>query len=111
MSKRNEDEAGAAQALPLSARILLALAQEEHERGGEEPVSLPRLAKMLGASASALMREITLMTDAQIGTQRGPGWVRVHQVETRWLVSLTPAGRAMLGDHHPVGPGGPQPGG
>lgn len=83
-----------AQELPLAARILLMLAEESS--GQDDAVSLPRLAKRLGASASVLMREITLMTDAQIGTQQGPGWVSVCQDDARWLVSLTPAGRQLL---------------
>ncbi len=62
----------------------------------DDAVSLPRLSKILGESASVLMREITLMSDAQIGAQRGPGWVRVRQDDARWLVSLTAAGRALL---------------
>ncbi|WP_313302229.1 hypothetical protein [Diaphorobacter sp.] len=82
--------------LPLAARILLALAQEQGARGDDAAVSLPRLSKALGLSASALMRELTLMSDAQVGAQRGPGWVTVSQRDGRWLVALTPAGRAVL---------------
>ena len=83
---------------PLAARILIALLQELQTRADDavDAVSLPRLSKILGESASVLMREITLMSDAQIGAQRGPGWVRVRQDDTRWLVSLTAAGRALL---------------
>ena len=80
---------------PLAARILIALLQELQTRT-DDAVSLPRLSKILGESASVLMREITLMSDAQIGAQRGPGWVRVRQDDARWLVSLTAAGRALL---------------
>ena len=80
---------------PLAARILIALLQELQQRV-DDAVSLPRLSKILGESASVLMREITLMSDAQIGAQRGPGWVRVRQDDARWLVSLTAAGRALL---------------
>lgn len=55
--------------------------------------SLPRLAKKLGLSASALLRQLTLMGDAEIGGRAGPGWVRVVQDEERWIVHLTDAGR------------------
>ena len=85
---------------PLAARILIALVQELQTRG-DDAVSLPRLSKILGESASVLMREITLMSDAQIGVQRGPGWVSVRQEDARWLVSLTAAGRALLNDGDP----------
>ena len=72
----------AASALP----ILQALAGE----GGE--MSLPRLSKRLGHSASALLRELSFLSDAVLGGQRGPGWVRVWQQDGRWMVALTPAG-------------------
>ena len=85
---------------PLAARILIALVQELQTRG-DDAVSLPRLSKILGESASVLMREITLMSDAQIGVQRGPGWVSVRQEDARWRVSLTAAGRALLNDGDP----------
>ena len=91
------DDASREQPVPLAARILLALAQELKARGdAAAAVPLSRLSKILGESASVLMREITLMSDAQIGAQRGPGWVRLQQDESRWLVLLTPAGRALL---------------
>ena len=88
---------------PLAARILIALLQELQTRGDDavDAVSLPRLSKILDESASVLMREITLMSDAQIGAQRGPGWVSVRQDDARWLVSLTSAGRALLNDGEP----------
>ena len=85
---------------PLAARILIALMQELQSRG-DDAISLPRLSKILGDSASVLMREITLMSDAQIGVQRGPGWVSVRQEDARWRVSLTAAGRALLNDGDP----------
>ena len=58
-------------------------------------VSLPRLAKKLELSASVLLRQLTLMGDAEIGGRVGPGWVRVVQDEERWIVQLTPAGRRV----------------
>ncbi|QIL73595.1 hypothetical protein G7048_16385 [Diaphorobacter sp. HDW4B] len=74
---------------------------QELQTRGDDAVSLPRLSKILGESASVLMREITLMSDAQIGVQRGPGWVRVRQEDARWRVSLTAAGRALMNDGDP----------
>lgn len=81
------DDAPPLAALP--AALLRALAEE----GGECGISLPRLVKRLGLGASALMRELTLMSDAVLGGQRGPGWVRVEQQDGRWVAHLTPAGR------------------
>lgn len=70
--------------------ILQALA----EGGGG--VSLPRLSKCLGQSASAVLRELSFMGDAALGGQRGPGWVRVWQEDGRWMAALTEAGRARV---------------
>lgn len=69
--------------------ILQALAE------GGDGVSLPRLSKCLGQSASAVLRELSFMGDAMIGGQRGPGWVRVWQEDERWLAALTEAGRVQ----------------
>lgn len=80
---------------PLVHAILGALADES--RGGLADgagVSLPRLGKRLGQGASVLMRQLTLMGDASVGGQRGPGWVRVVQANGRWMVYLTDEGRA-----------------
>ncbi len=74
---------------PLSAAILEMLA-DAPEPGG---VSLPRIGKRLGVSASVLLRHLTLMGDAVIGGKAGPGLVRVTQTEDRWIVFLTDAGR------------------
>ena len=76
----------------LAQAILQALAQE----GPGAPVSLPRLSKRLGLSASAVLRALSFLGDAALGGQRGPGWVRVWQDEGRWVVALTEAGRAVL---------------
>lgn len=70
--------------------ILQALAE------GGAGVSLPRLSKRLGQSASAVLRELSFMGDAVIGGQRGPGWVRVWQEDGRWMAVLTEAGRARV---------------
>lgn len=77
---------------PLSAAILALLADAPPPGG----VSLPRMGKRLGLSASVLLRHLALMGDANIGGRTGPGWVRVEQNEERWVVFLTPAGREQL---------------
>jgi len=41
------------------------------------------------------MRQLTLMGDASIGGTRGPGWVRVVQLDDRWVANLTDTGRAV----------------
>ncbi|MDP9878879.1 FdhD protein [Variovorax boronicumulans] len=75
-----------------SIAILRALA----EAPGEGGMSLPRLGKRLGQGASVVMRQLTLMGDAALGGVRGPGWVRVVQLDDRWVVHLTDAGRAVV---------------
>jgi FdhD protein len=75
---------------PLSAVILVLLVDAPAVGG----VSLPRISKKLGLSASVLLRHLALMGDAEIGGRSGPGWVRVVQTEDRWIVHLTDAGRA-----------------
>ena len=75
-----------------SIAILRALA----EAPGEGGMSLPRLGKRLGQGASVVMRQLTLMGDAALGGVRGPGWVRVVQLEDRWVAHLTDAGRAVV---------------
>jgi len=60
------------------------------EPAGE--ISLPRLAKRLGASASQLMRVCTWLGKA------GPGWVSLGQGtdargQPRWLLRLTETGK------------------
>lgn len=75
---------------PLSAAILELVADAPPPGG----VSLPRIGKRLGLSASVLLRHLALMGNAEIGGRAGPGWVRVEQSEERWVVFLTEAGRA-----------------
>lgn len=75
-----------------SIAILRALA----EAPGEGGMSLPRLGKRLGQGASVVMRQLTLMGDAALGGLRGPGWVRVVQLDDRWVAHLTDAGRAVV---------------
>lgn len=74
-----------------SIAILRALA----EAPGEGGMSLPRLGKRLGQGASVVMRQLTRMGDAALGGVRGPGWVRVVQLDDRWVAHLTDAGRAV----------------
>ncbi|QNP50588.1 hypothetical protein H9K75_17320 [Diaphorobacter aerolatus] len=69
---------------------------EELRAHGDDRVSVARLCKMLDASASALMREATLLGDAEIAGQRGPGLLRMEQENGRWMVRLTDAGLALL---------------
>jgi len=76
---------------PLAAAILRELAEAPRQGG----MSLPRLGKRLGQGVSVLMRQLALMGDAAIGGVRGPGWVRVVQMDDRWVAHLTEAGRAM----------------
>lgn len=85
--------AGAFDADSFSIAILRALA----EAPGDAGMSLPRLGKRLGQGASVVMRQLTLMGDAAIGGVRGPGWVRVVQLDDRWVAHLTDAGRAWIG--------------
>jgi hypothetical protein len=61
-------------------------------------MSLPRLAKRLGLGVSVVMRQLSLMGDAVIGGQAGPGWVRVEQTEDRWVAYLTEAGRSAAAE-------------
>lgn len=84
--------AGAFDADSFSIAILRALA----EAPGDGGMSLPRLGKRLGQGASVVMRQLTLMGDAAIGGVRGPGWVRVVQLDDRWVAHLTDAGRAWI---------------
>lgn len=76
----------------LGASILRELAGVPPSGG----MSLPRLGKRLGQGVSALMRELSLMGDAVIGGVAGPGWVKVIQLEDRWVAHLTPAGRSWV---------------
>ena len=84
---------------PFSRSILLALADAPRDGG----VSLPRLGKQLGQGASVLMRQLTRMGDATLGGVRGPGWVRVVQLDDRWVVHLEASGRAVVAALPPQG--------
>jgi hypothetical protein len=75
---------------PFSTAILVELAAAPPTGG----MSLPRLAKRFDLGVSVVLRQLTLMGDALIGGQPGPGWVRVVQTEDRWVVHLTDAGRS-----------------
>lgn len=76
---------------PLGLALLQALADDEK---GREGISLPRLSKQLGQSASAVLREAHALSDAAMGGRPGPGWVRVWQAEGRWMVRLVPVEEA-----------------
>lgn len=79
----------------LSLAILQELAQAPSPVG----MSLPRLGKQLGQGASVVMRHLSMMSDATIGGNQGPGWVRVTQLDDRWVATLTDAGRALCAKH------------
>ncbi len=82
-------------ASPLALAILRSLAQDvagDSASHGAPTMSLPRLAKRLGLSASVLLRELALMGDAALGGVPGPGWVQVAQHGGQWRVQLTPVG-------------------
>lgn len=82
---------------PLGQAILRALAEERAE-GSATPasMSLPRLAKRVGESGSVVLRELSLMSDAVLGGQPGPGWARVWEEGGRWMVAVTAAGLALV---------------
>lgn len=69
---------------PLALAALRALAEEP----AGAALSLPRLAKRLGSSASVLLRELNLMSAVALSEHSGPGWVRVWQDGGRWWVAL-----------------------
>ena len=56
-------------------------------------MSVPRLGKALGRSASVVMRQLTLMGDVC-----GMGWVSVAAKDGRFMVTLTKAGWGVAQD-------------
>lgn len=82
----------------LAAAILRALDEDSRSGAGASSagMSLPRLGKRLGQGASVLLRELSLMSDAPVGGQRGSGWVRVERAGERWVAFLTDEGRAVV---------------
>ncbi len=73
----------------LETRALHALRELDTDGQG---VSLTRLAKRLDVRVSVLIRAYTLMSSAQIGTQAGPGWVRLQLDDAgQWRAFLTAA--------------------
>ncbi|SEL84531.1 hypothetical protein SAMN05216359_11947 [Roseateles sp. YR242] len=84
-------DGGDGAAFETQARLALqALAELDGGRG----VSLPRLAKRTGLRVSVLLRLFTLLSDARVGDEAGPGWVRLALEEDgRWMASMTAAGR------------------
>jgi FdhD protein len=91
---------------PFAAAILVELAAAPPPGG----MSLPRLAKRLGLGVSAVLRQLSLMGDAVIGGQTGPGWVRVEQTEERWVVYLTEMGHSAAVEVAAQMQGGEAPG-
>jgi hypothetical protein len=79
---------------PFVAAILIELATAPPPGG----MSLPRLAKRLGLGVSVVLRQLSLMGDAVIGGQTGPGWVRVEQTEERWVIYLTAVGQSAAAE-------------
>lgn len=77
----------------LTVAILQALSGSSES---SKAMSLPRLGKRLGLGASVLLRRLHLLSEAQIGGEAGPAWVRVESLDGRWLVHLTEAGRLAL---------------
>ena len=67
-----------------SSAILRVLASNDSAAG----VSVPRLGKALGCSASVVMRQLTLMGDVC-----GMGWLTVTPDGERFMVHLTESGR------------------
>lgn len=82
--------------------LALALMRELAQTNAPQGVSIPRLGKSLGVSASALMREIAHLGDAVVGGQPGPGWIKLAQDDTRWRVWLTEPGRQQCEVWHGV---------
>ena len=76
----------------LEQAILQALAQLPQGSG----MSLPRLGKQLGQSASVLMRCLAGMGSATLGSAVGPGWVDLQQQDGHWRATLAQAGRLQL---------------
>lgn len=69
---------------------LAALARLDHGEG----VALARLAKQLDQRVSVLLRLYTLMSEASLGGQAGPGWVRLAcDARGHWRAWITAAGR------------------
>lgn len=66
----------------------LAILQMLLGNSGPSGVSVPRLGKALGSSASVVMRQLTSMGDVC-----GRGWVSVQADGARFMVQLTDAGR------------------
>ena len=81
----------------LPTEILRALAEAPAgDAATAAGTSLPKLAKRFGASGSALLRQLHMMSAARIGAHAGPGWVHVEERDGRWLAWLTESGRAQL---------------
>jgi hypothetical protein len=85
---------------PETSLLLLRTLAELDDKG--QGVALTRIAKRLGLSVSGLMREFTLLSDARLGGEAGPGWVRLacdEEGSGRWLAHLTEQGRVQCRPH------------
>ncbi len=78
----------------VSFSILDELAHAPLEAG----MSLPKLGKRLKQGASVVLRQLTLMSDATIAGEAGPGWVRIERTEERWVAYITDVGYACWKD-------------
>lgn len=77
-------------------RVVQVAAQAD---GRDKGVSLARLGKHLGQSASALLRTLAPVRDAATTDQPGLAWITVNEQAGRYTVVLTEAGEAALRAH------------
>lgn len=80
---------------PLALRTVQALAHEQQTRAGQA-VPLVRIAKLLDAGASTLLRELAMLNRTVVQTQQASAWVLVEAVDGRWMLALTPQGAAAV---------------
>lgn len=79
---------------PLALRTVQVLAHEQRMRAGQA-VPLVRIAKLLDASASTLLRELAMLNRTVVQDQ-AYAWVLVEAAEGRWMLALTPQGAAAV---------------
>lgn len=72
---------------PAWSTLQLALLAALHETEAGKPVSLPWLTKRVGERASTVLRALHPLADA--------GLLHIRMDDTRWLVLLLDAGRAV----------------
>lgn len=83
----------------LSLAVLRVLQVAAHTDGMARGVSLARLSKHLGQSASVLLRALAPLGDAPIAGQPGLAWVKVSEQAGRSTVYLTALGESALRAH------------